>query len=601
MWQHKWALWSGFLGATASCFVKMGVDNSSPLLHFVQTYICETQTWLTDLDETLLRIIHGILGDLMIKYRINLMPLWKMYRTRVIEEAGIRLHLFEVDYSQFFVVLPLRIFCVAAMLITNVYMIASFLRGIQDSGSVGGTSLSTGANFVSSAIYGKILWGEQMNGQWFVGFFCVLIGVMILSSETTEAAETRSSTATAATNDNNKKKKKDNLIDTSRIDIRKRIKNLERRLNDPTSRPVTPPPPLEIHIKTRNGISNGKVASMRTSLMNNDKNKNKTSSQESELLTTTPIGSTSNRFSRKITPSPEKNRIPFKPKLMQPSSPVRRSKERLKPESALQQYYNFNNKSLSSPGSFSLTTRSFVNECALCDGPLFDKITGEAKDAVTDLSLKTCFHTFHSRCLKSAGKMYGNACPICEKPLAIWTSSKQAAQFPGFWLERVENFLRAMNGAPQDTASGNDVCLPAFKIREHFQKQEDLTEAQKMYIQDDPTGMDRGLQAALEWGGYIDCNRVPKGNVGFSEALRTRGIWKYDRKKDEIWFWDWGNIHPRQRCAQCQLIKRPLPIECEITRGSSEAAFYCSELCAKRDKQRHKQTCDIWTQHGPKQ
>lgn len=89
--------------------------------------------------------------------------------------------------------------------------------------------------------------------------------------------------------------------------------------------------------------------------------------------------------------------------------------------------------------------------------------------------------------------------------------------------------------------------------------------------------------------------------ISFSEALRTRGIWKYDRKKDEIWFWDWGKVHPRQRCAQCQLIKRPLPIECEITRGSSEAAFYCSELCAKRDKQRHKQTCDIWTQHGPKQ
>ena len=217
------------------------------------------------------------------------------------------------------------------------------------------------------------------------------------------------------------------------------------------------------------------------------------------------------------------------------------------------------------------------------------------------MSVKTCFHLFHSRCLKHAGKIYKNTCPICEKPLAMWTASKQAAQFPGFWLGRVETFLKEMNGAPKDTGKGEDMCLPASRIREVFQGDDDLTNAEKKYIQDDPTGMDRGLQAALEWGGYIDCNRVPKGHVGFLKALRTRGIWKYDEKKDDIWFWEWGPIHPRQRCDQCQLIKRPLPVHCQGCQGSSEAAFYCSELCAKRDKQRHKQTCDAWKAHGPKQ
>jgi len=184
----------------------------------------------------------------------------------------------------------------------------------------------------------------------------------------------------------------------------------------------------------------------------------------------------------------------------------------------------------------------------------------------------------------------------------MWTTSKQAAQFPGFWLERVENYLHAMDGAPtQDSSvSGKVTCLPASTIRNYFQEEQDgLTQAQKLYIKDDPTGMDKGLQAALEWGGYIDYNRVPKGRVGFSEALRTRGIWKYDPKKDDIWLWEWGSIHPRQRCDQCQLTKKPLPVECQGCKGSAEAAFYCSESCAKRDRQRHKQTCDSWKEHGP--
>lgn len=592
MWQHKWALWSGFLGASASCLVKLGVDNSSPLLRFVENYV-EKQTWLADLDQTVFQMIHAFLRELMVQFQINLLPLWKSFRTNVIEEFGLGLHLFEVEYGQLFVVLPLRILCVVAMLITNVYMIASFLKGIQDSGSVGGTSLSTAANFVSSALYGKLLWGEQMNGRWTIGFLCVLIGVVILSSETTEKEEEKNSTTS-----NNQQKKKDIAIDTSNIDVKKRVSNLESKINNPTPRPVTPPPPREIYTKTRsrpaskNGLD-GKVEAMKASLT-------KKRSPPQDPPATTPTKNISITLPRRITPSPEKKRIPFKPKLVQPTSPVRRPKAKLKSESSLETYYNFDNQSLCSSENVALTNRSFVNECALCDGQLFDKTTGQAKDGVTDLSLNTCFHLFHSKCLKQAGKSYGNACPICEKPLAMWTASKQAAQFPGFWLERIENFLKEQQGPQRDTASGKDLCLRASVIREYFQSQDDLTQDQKMYIQDDPTGMDRGLQAALEWGGYIDCNRVPKGHVGFSKALRTRGIWKYDRKRDDLWFWEWG-IHPRQRCAQCQLMKRPLPVECQITKGSSEAAFYCSEVCSKRDKQRHKQTCDIWTKHGPKQ
>ena len=285
MWQHKWALWSGFLGATASSFVKMGVggDGSSPLLNFVQTGICErplAKAWLVDLDEVLLSGIHRVLGDLMIKYGINLMPYWKILRTRVLEEVAVRFYLFEIDYCQLSIALPVRIICIVAMLVTNAYMIASFLRGIQESGSVGGTSLSTAANFASSAIYGKILWGEQMNGMWCLGFSCVIVGVVILSSETSEVGET------TPLDDKNKAA---GGISTY-TDVRTRIKNLERSKVQSNSKPAKPPPPLVIRTKTRkwhaiskNDGVKGTVTSMRSSFMNKEN-----SSPRPELKATTP-------------------------------------------------------------------------------------------------------------------------------------------------------------------------------------------------------------------------------------------------------------------------------------------------------------------------
>ena len=530
----------------------------------------------------------------------------------MIEELAVRFYLFEVDYCQLCIVLPIRVICVVAMLVTNAYMIASFLRGIQESGSVGGTSLSTAANFAGSAIYGKLLWGEQMNGRWCLGFSCVLVGVLILSSETTTTTS-EEFLGTSPPDDSNGK------ASSTRIafpDVKTRIKEFETgKGQSSSSKTATTPPPLKIDTKSRiratvskSDIITDKVASLRTTFMNG---KNRSQRFESPVTTTTAR----NSLARLITPSPDRTciRTPFKsadplptsilrrtkkPSPL-PTSPSKRARTKLRPESSLEQYYDSDNKLLTSTPN--MANRSFVNECALCDKRLFDKSTGHCSDAVADLSIKTCFHLFHSSCLKQTSKCYGNACPFCEKPLAMWTASKQAAQFPGFWLEPVESFLIAMKGPPKDIISGKDKCLPASMIRAYFQDGDHLTESQKLYIQDDPTGMDRGLQAALEWGGYIDYNKVPKGYVGFLNALRTRGIWKYDSKKDDLWLWEWGLIHPRQRCDQCQLIKRPLSIECQGCRGSSEAAFYCSEICAKRDRQRHKRTCDAWKVHGPKQ
>jgi MYND finger len=314
----------------------------------------------------------------------------------------------------------------------------------------------------------------------------------------------------------------------------------------------------------------------------------------------TPVNRPTRQF--KFTPvakeNPTVNSTPLLPKASAtPSVNIKTQKSSLKPELSLEQFYKDPSTKVQAYNS-SLAQKTSLNECALCDKAIFDTATGTSDAAVADLSPNTCFHIFHAKCLKQSTKSFGNACPLCDSPLAMWVTARQAAHFPGFWQHRVEQYL-LQHGPPQDLVTEELVCLPVSEIREAFSKDATLTVAQKVFIHDDPSGMGKGLQAALEWGGYRDYNKVPKGHVGFHNCLRTKGMWKYDSKKDDIWLWSWGDIHPRQRCDQCQMIKRPLPVVCQQCVGSSEAAYYCSSACSKRDWQRHKQVCQQWKDHGP--
>jgi drug/metabolite transporter (DMT)-like permease len=76
-----------------------------------------------------------------------------------------------------------RAICFLLMLGCNAGMLGSFLSGMEESGSVAGTSLSTAANFSVSAFLGYLLWGEQFNVSWWLGFGMVILGVFILSTK----------------------------------------------------------------------------------------------------------------------------------------------------------------------------------------------------------------------------------------------------------------------------------------------------------------------------------------------------------------------------------------------------------------------------------
>jgi hypothetical protein len=578
-----------------------GNHSHSPI-RLLQHYACDSreEQWIIDdIDQIILKRIYKVLGDLMIKRRINLMVYWIPFQEYVQNNILLPLHIMEVDYCRVLIILPLRLLCIVAMIVLNAYMIGSFLRGMKESGTMVGTTLSTASNFFWSAVYGYWIWKEQMNMQWCIGFTCVLLGVIILSNVQAVDDEISDNNATRR-NDASRSKQKElkpwisssiqtttpSVLTTGNVAALRSVftnndagamGELSSSKNQDRNRMSTPPHPISLKIQS-------KFVSVTPSLRINDP-------KDKDIATRSDASQSSTTNSK--------------------ASSLKKSHRTLKAESELKQYYEQQCPKIKRDLNNLLIDRTFLNECVLCEGTLFDDNNngslpggGESNDddggvAIADLSLNTCYHIFHATCLKKSAKSFRNACPICKKPLLMWTTAKHAAQFPGFWLHRVEQFLLSLNGPPSDPTTGQPLCLSATIIREHLTQDDSLTLTQKKYIHDDPTGMGKGLQATLEWGGFRDYNTVPKGHVGFFDCLRTNGLWKYDPKRDDIWFWQWGPVHPRKRCDQCQLMKQPLQVPCQGCQGSAEAAFYCTESCCKRDWQRHRQTCQKWKDLGP--
>jgi hypothetical protein len=69
-----------------------------------------------------------------------------------------------------------------AMIACNALMLASFVQGMNASGSVAGTALSTAANFACSAALGYLLWNEHYSRTWWSGFGMVVLGTYLLST-----------------------------------------------------------------------------------------------------------------------------------------------------------------------------------------------------------------------------------------------------------------------------------------------------------------------------------------------------------------------------------------------------------------------------------
>jgi drug/metabolite transporter (DMT)-like permease len=133
-----YALSSGFLGATASGFAKFALDPDSMIARATHSLVCA-------------------------------------------EGSDTHLVMAHHHYCYWIVFCTSRGFCLLAMILCNGYMLGTFLKGIEESGTVGGTALSTASNFLTSAIYGYLLWNERFTLLWWVGFTLVCVGVALLS------------------------------------------------------------------------------------------------------------------------------------------------------------------------------------------------------------------------------------------------------------------------------------------------------------------------------------------------------------------------------------------------------------------------------------
>mmetsp|Transcript_22354 Transcript_22354/g.36775 ORF Transcript_22354/g.36775 Transcript_22354/m.36775 type:complete len:153 (+) Transcript_22354:177-635(+) len=83
-----------------------------------------------------------------------------------------------------YVSLGTRVVCFLCMIGVNLLMVSSFLDGMNESGSVVGTALSTAANFSFSALYGILFFEEHVPISWFFGATMIAIGMYLLSSVT---------------------------------------------------------------------------------------------------------------------------------------------------------------------------------------------------------------------------------------------------------------------------------------------------------------------------------------------------------------------------------------------------------------------------------
>ena len=88
-----------------------------------------------------------------------------------------------------------RASAVALMVLCNAGMLGSFLEGMEESGSVAATSLATAANFVASAAYGHYVWGERLDSgadgaaMYAGGLVLIVAGVLLLSTVQTKSTK----------------------------------------------------------------------------------------------------------------------------------------------------------------------------------------------------------------------------------------------------------------------------------------------------------------------------------------------------------------------------------------------------------------------------
>ncbi|KAM9308218.1 transmembrane protein 42 [Gastrophryne carolinensis] len=87
--------------------------------------------------------------------------------------------------------LLLRLCCIGLVFLCNTAMWTFFAKALRtSSSSASATVTTTASNFVSSAILGKVLFGESRALLWWVGISVTLCGLVLLHTSSSQAEDT---------------------------------------------------------------------------------------------------------------------------------------------------------------------------------------------------------------------------------------------------------------------------------------------------------------------------------------------------------------------------------------------------------------------------
>ncbi|KAL7562111.1 hypothetical protein ACA910_019856 [Epithemia clementina (nom. ined.)] len=159
------ALWSGGCGAVASSLAKIAFSRTSVLQSVRATvvglFVSHKNTTTTELTGLRNHNDGNETTDEEWSFSSSLLISWN-----AIPELLVRL-----------------VFLVA-MIVCNIVAVGTFVQGLEESGSVKGTALTTAANCILSSLLGIVLWNDQVPSK--LGLACVLLGIVVLVTTTEE-------------------------------------------------------------------------------------------------------------------------------------------------------------------------------------------------------------------------------------------------------------------------------------------------------------------------------------------------------------------------------------------------------------------------------
>ena len=179
-----------------------------------------------------------------------------------------------------------------------------------------------------------------------------------------------------------------------------------------------------------------------------------------------------------------------------------------------------------------------MKECPVCLERLFDDNGIACNGEVAKIM---CFHLVHDECLRRAGQSLNAdghrfgiggfgpraGCPVCNRPVSFWTSYKEAAAFPIYWMHKI---LHALNMFGE--VRRGPVLLPL--LREFIKRgQVQLTDTEKKHMNGE------AFYQALEDGSKFVVWEQTEG--GGEKMYCKKMAWCFDQQNMTLWLYKWGD------------------------------------------------------------